>query len=103
MKTLITLTVLSTALTAHSAEKFAEITKGTTITLTDLPCTMYESPPDIMLFQAHAEDLVIDQQAEGCYSVTTDRNVVINLVNVVNQNQYGYVLPQAIFKDRIYF
>ena len=42
MKTLIALMVLSTALTANSAEKFAEITKGTTITLTTLPCTMYE-------------------------------------------------------------
>ena len=56
-----------------------------------------------MLFQARAEDLVINQQAEGCYSVTADGNVVINLVNLVNQNQYGYVLPQAIFKDRVYF
>tara|TARA_B110000908_G_scaffold90641_1_gene107684 strand:- start:2388 stop:2699 length:312 start_codon:yes stop_codon:yes gene_type:complete len=103
MKKLIALMVLSTALTANSAEKFAEIIKGTTITLTTLLCTMYESPPDIMLFQAHAEDLVINQQAEGCYSVTADGNVVINLVNIVNHNQYGYVLPQDIFEDRVYF
>ena len=34
MKKLIALMVLSTALTANSAEKFAEIIKGTTITLT---------------------------------------------------------------------
>ena len=103
MKTIIALIALSTDLTAHSAEKFAEITKGTTITLTDLPCTMYESPPGIMLFQAYAEDLVIDQQAKGCYSVTADGNVVSNLVNLLKQNQYGYVLPQAIFQNRIYF
>lgn len=91
-----------TALTANSAEKSAEIVEGTTITLTDKQCTMYESPPDIMLFQAYAKDLVINQEAEGCYSVTADGNVVINLVNIINQNQYGYVLPQAIFKDRDY-
>ena len=87
-----------TTLTAQAAEKFTEIA-DTTITLTDIPCTMYETPPDIILFQAYAHDAAINQEAEGCYSVTADGNVVINLVNITNQNQYGYVLPQAIFNE----
>lgn len=91
-----------TALTANADEKFAEIVQGTTITLTDKRCTMYETPPDIILFQAYAHDAAINQDAEGCYSVTADGNVVINLVNIINGNQYGYVLPQAIFNDRDY-
>jgi hypothetical protein len=63
---------------------------------------MYESPPDIILFKAYAVDKAINQEAKGCYSVSDDGNVVINLVNITNGNQYGYVLPQAIFKNREY-
>ena len=97
----LTLVGLMTVVTANAApqEVVTEVTKGVFITLTTTPCTMYEAPPNIFLFQAHAVDENIKQKAEGCFSVEQNGNVVINLVNTKNNNQYGYVLPIDIFKE----
>ena len=102
MKQLLIAVLAMTAITAHatSMEKVAEITQGVFITLTDITCTMYEAPPNVLLFQAYGEDTSINQKAEGCYSVEQDGMVSINLVNTKNNNQYGYVLPQGLFKDK---
>jgi len=102
MKQILLALLTMTTLTAHatSVEKIAEITQGVFITLTDIPCTMYEAPPNALLFQAYGEDTSIQQKAEGCYSVEQDGMVSINLVNTKNNNQYGYVLPQGLFKDK---
>jgi hypothetical protein len=105
MKTIVALLATSAILSVHAdqnaaSEKEAEITKGVFITLTGTPCTMYEAPEGVFLYKAHAVDKTIDHKAVGCYSKEDNGTVVINLVNETNGNQYGYVLDQAIFKDK---
>lgn len=75
----------------------AEITKGVFITLTNEPCTMYEMPKDVFLWQASGEDKTVNETATGCFQLEDDM-VIINLVNDKNGNEYGYVLKQALFK-----
>jgi hypothetical protein len=94
------LILLAISISAHAQEKEAEITSGVYLTLTDTPCTMYDVPNDVMLYQAYGVDETIAQSAEGCYSKENDGTVMINLVNTTNGNQYGYVLNQAIFVDK---
>lgn len=100
----LTLVGLMTVVTANAApqEVVTEVTKGVFLTLTTTPCTMYDPPPNVFLFQAYAEDVNIKQRAEGCFSIEKDGTVVINLVNTKNNNQYGYVLPIGIFKELVW-
>mgnify|MGYP003627863105 FL=1 len=100
----LTLVGLMTAITANAVpnEVVTEVTKGVFLTLTATPCTMYEAPPNVFLFQAYAVDVNIKQRAEGCFSVEQDGTVIVNLVNTKNNNQYGYVLPIKIFKEVVW-